>query len=222
MTRADSFPRPRIDDCIDQMGNAKYMSTFDLLKGYWQIPLTDRAKRISTFIVPDGTYSYITMPFGMRNAPATFQRYMNTVIRGLKRTKVYTDDLIIYSDTWEEHLSAINALFERLSEYNLTVNLNKSVFCQGTVKFLGHTIGQGHVAPLASKIETICNYSIPQNKKSLMRFLGMAGFYRRFCPNFSHLVSSLTNLLGNKVRYVWSGECRKAFEAVKTVLINIW
>ena len=160
------------------------------------------------------------MPFGMRNAPATFQRYMNTVIRGLKRTKVYIDDIIIYSDTWEEHLLAIGALFERLSEYRLTVNLNKCVFCQGTVKFLGHTIGQGSVAPLESKIEAIGSYTIPQNKKSLMRFLGIAGFYLRFCPNFSHIVSSLTNLLKKEVRYVWSEECQRAFESVKAVLTN--
>ena len=96
VTRPDTFPLPRINDSIDQMGNAKYLSTFDLLKGYWQVPLSDRARNVSSFITPTWTYRYRRMPFGMRNAPSTFQRHMNKVIRGVKRTRVYIDDVIIY------------------------------------------------------------------------------------------------------------------------------
>ena len=96
------------------------------------------------------------MPFGMRNAPSTFQRHMNQVIRGLKRTRVYIDDVIVYSGTWEKHVLAIKALFERQAHYQLTVNFPKSELGHAKVKFLGHEIGQGEVAPLNTKIKAIC------------------------------------------------------------------
>lgn len=123
LTKPDSFPLPRIEDCIDQVGSAVHVSKFDLLKGYWQVPLTARAQEISAFVTPSGLFSYKVMSFGLRNAPATFQRLMNRVISGLEGCAVYLDDVVIYSDTWLEHLSRIRALFDRLAAANLTVNL---------------------------------------------------------------------------------------------------
>lgn len=104
VTKADSFPLPRVDDCIDQVGAARYVSKFDLLKGYYQVPLTPRAQEVSAFVTPSGLYSYKVMSFGLRNAPATFQRLMNRVISGLQGCTVYLDDAVLVSDTWEEHL----------------------------------------------------------------------------------------------------------------------
>jgi len=95
VTKSDSFPLPRMDDCIDQVGSAKVLGKFDLLKGYWQVPLSKRAQEIAAFITPSGLYSYKAMPFGLRNAPATFQRLMNRVVSGLKGCEVYLDDLVI-------------------------------------------------------------------------------------------------------------------------------
>lgn len=106
------YPLPSVEDCIA----ACSVSKFDLLKGYWQIPLTARAKKISTVITPSGLYAYTVMSFGLRNAPATFQWLMNLVVSGLEGCAVYLDDLVIYSDTWEEHLARINSLLVRLSE----------------------------------------------------------------------------------------------------------
>merc|ERR1712002_380874 len=114
-TKPDSYPIPRIDDCIDRVGNAKYVSKFDLLKGYWQVPLSEKANELSAFVTPDGFYQYKVMPFGMRNAPATFQRLINTVTSGLTGCEAYLDDIIVYSDTWEDHLQQIRALFNRLT-----------------------------------------------------------------------------------------------------------
>jgi len=107
VTKTDSFPIPRIDDCIDKVGKAKYVTKFDLLKGFWQVPLTDRAKEISAFVTPDGLYPYKVMPFGMKNSPATFQRLINTVLAGLDNCDAYIDDAIIYSDEFDEHLQTI-------------------------------------------------------------------------------------------------------------------
>ena len=155
VTKTDSFPIPRIDDCIDKVGNSKYVTKFDLLKGFWQVPLTDRAKEVSAFATPNGLYQYKVMPFGMKNSPATFQRLVNNVIWGLDGCDAYIDDVIIYSDSWSDHLQRIRQFFDRLSKAKLTVNLAKTEFCHATVTFLGHLVGQGQVKPLEAKVNAI-------------------------------------------------------------------
>ncbi|CAB4033082.1 Transposon Ty3-I Gag-Pol poly [Paramuricea clavata] len=122
LTKSDNFPIPRMDDCVDKIGNAKYVSKFDLLKGFWQIPLSERAKEVSAFVTPRGLYQYKVMPFGMRNAPATFQRLINQIISQIDGCEGYIDDVIIYSDTWEEHLEILRKFFKRLSEAKLTIS----------------------------------------------------------------------------------------------------
>ncbi|XP_068250803.1 uncharacterized protein [Palaemon carinicauda] len=141
LTKTDSFPLPRVEDCIDCVGSAKYISKFDLLKGYWQVGLSPRAREISAFVTGDGLYECKVMPFGMKNAAATFQRLMNFITCDLEGCVVYIDDLIIYSDDWETHLKRIRALFEILRKAGLVVNLRKSDFAQAKVIYLGHEIG---------------------------------------------------------------------------------
>jgi hypothetical protein len=220
LSKTDSYPIPRIDDCIDKIGKGKYITKCDLLKGYWAVPLSDRAKRISAFVTPDGLYQYKVMPFGMRNAPATFQRMMNQCLKGLPGVEVYVDDIVIYSDTWEEHLCRLEAVLDRLKEANLTVNLAKSEFGQAKVIYLGYVVGRGQVAPVEAKIGSIIEYPVPSNRKSLMRFLGMAGYYRKFCKNFSDITTPLTNLLKKNQKFIWSKECDDAFAKVKSILCS--
>ena len=176
LTKSDNFPIPRIDDCVDKIGNAKYVSKFDLLKGFWQIPLSERAKEISAFVTPRGLYQYKVMPFGMRNSPATFQRLINRIISQIDGCEGYIDDVIIYSDTWEEHLEILRKFFKRLSEAKLTINLVKSEFGCGHVTYLGHIVGQGQVKPVNAKVEAIADFPQPTTKKHVMRLLGMAGY----------------------------------------------
>ena len=220
VTKPDSFPLPRMEDCVDQVGAAKFVSKFDLLKGYWQVPLTSRAREISAFITPFGLYSYSVMSFGLRNAPATFQRLMNRVVAGLTGCAVYLDDVVIYADTWEEHLSRIQALFERLAAGRLTINLAKCEFAQATVTYLGKMVGQGEVRPVRAKVVAIDAFPPPTTKKELMRFLGMIGYYRSFCNNFSTVVAPLTDMLKAKAVYVWSTRCQHAFEEAKRLLTS--
>ena len=130
VTNTDSYPIPRIDDCIDRIGNAKYVTKLDLLKGYYQVPMTMRARTVSAFATPDGLYQYKVMPFGMKNAPATFQRMINNVIKDLDYCYAYIDDLIICSDSWSDHMKHLKGTFKKLSAANLTVNLGKSEFCK--------------------------------------------------------------------------------------------
>lgn len=218
VTKPDSFPLPRMEDCIDRVGSAHFVSKFDLLKGYYQVPLTPRAQEISAFITPSGLYSYNVMSFGLRNAPSTFQRLMNRVVAGLEGCAVYLDDVVTYSDTWEEHLSCIRSFFERLRAAKLTVNLAKCEFARATVVYLGKVVGQGQVCPVRAKVQAIDAFPPPTSKKELMRFLGMVGYYRSFCANFSTVVAPLTALLKKNVKFLWSLDCQTAFENAKLLL----
>lgn len=220
VTKPDSFPIPRVEDCVDQVGSAKYVSKFDLLKGYWQAPLSERAREIAAFITPAGLYESKVMPFGLRNAPATFQRLMNMVVGDLEGCSVYLDDVVIYSDNWKNHLDRIEKLFDRLARAQLTINLAKCEFAKATVTYLGRVVGQGTVSLVRAKVQAIDDYAPPPTKKALMRFLGLVGYYRCFCRNFSTVVAPLTNLLKSKVEYVWSPECQSAFQNVKALICN--
>lgn len=199
VSKPDCYPLPRIEDCVDEVGSAKFVTKLDLLKGYWQVPLTPRAKEICTFVTPKGLFSYNVMPFGLRNAPATFQRLMNRVLDGLSGCTAYLDDVVVYSDSWDDHVQRLKALFDRLVEANLTINLSKCEFAKATVTYLGKVVGQGKVRPVSAKVEAIDNYPIPKTKKELQRFLGLVGYYRGFCQNFSTVVAPLTNLLSKKI-----------------------
>ena len=168
VTKTDSFPIPRIDDCIDKVGNSKNVTKFDLLKGFWQVPLTDRAKEVSAFATPNGLYQHKVMPFGMKNSPATFQRLVNNVICRFDGCDAYIDDVIIYSDSWSDHLQRIRKFFDRLSKAKLTVNLAKTEFCHATVTFLGHLVGQSQVKPLEAKVNAISEFPVPKCKRQLM------------------------------------------------------
>ena len=220
LTKVDSFPLPRMDDCVDRVGAAKFVSKLDLLKGYWQVPLSDRAREISAFVTPDGLWSYSVMAFGMRNAPSTFQRLVNRVLSGLPNCEAYLDDLVVYSSSWEEHLTQLAAVLGRLSHANLTVNLAKCEFVKATVTYLGKIVGQGQVRSVRAKVEAIDNFPIPHDRKALRRFLGMAGYYRSFCRNFSSVVSPLTTLLSPKIPFLWTPDCQQAFEGAKSLLVT--
>ena len=215
VTKADSYPLPRVEDCIDHVGKAQYVTTLDLLKGYWQIPLTERAKRLSAFVTSKGLYQYRVMLFGMRNAPATFQRMINQIVGGLDGCEAYIDDVIVYCNTWKEHLTQLQGLLSRFSEANLT---SKSEFGHAELTFLGHIVGNGQVKPTSAKIQAIVNYCTPKDKQELMHFLGMAGYYRRFCCNFSLITAPLTNLLKKNQKYAWDPTCQAAFQQVKSML----
>jgi hypothetical protein len=218
VTKTDSYPIPRMDDCIDRVGRAKFVSKFDLMKGYWQVPLTKRAVEVSAFVTPDGLYEYKVMPFGMKNAGATFQRMMNSVIMGLDGCDVYIDDVVIYSDTWEEHIRRCNALFQRLRQAKLSVHLGKCEFGKGTVTYLGHEVGSGSVRPIQAKVEKILEFPAPHDRRGIMRFMGMVGYYRKFCQNLSEVAAPMTNLLKKDSKFVWDTNCQRAFDGLKAVL----
>lgn len=220
-TKPDSFPLPRMEDCVDRVGSARFVTKLDLLKGYWQVPLTPRAAEISAFVTPDCFMQYSVMSFGLRNAPATFQRLMCKVLSGVPNCEVYLDDIVLYSSSsWSDHIQLILTVFERLRDASLTLNLAKCEFGKATVTYLGKQVGQGQVRPVEAKIQAISEFPTPRTKREVRRFLGMSGYYRSFCRNFSDVVLPLTNLLRNSMDFQWSVDCEAAFQNAKTLLCS--
>ena len=134
---------------------------------------------------------------------------MNCVINDIQGYDAYID---------VDHMSALKKLFDNILYAKLTVNLAKTEFCHGTVTFLGHVVGQGHVRPVTAKVKAITDFPTPTGKRQLMRFLGMSGYYRKFCPNFSSIAAPLTQLLKKGVDFLWSDDCRRAFDQLKALL----
>ena len=155
LTKADTYPVPRVDDSVDRIGAATFITKIDLVKGYWQVPLTERAKEIASFVANGAVYQCQVMPYGLRNAPATFQRLMDQVTDGLTHCVVYIDGIIIYDTTWAEHLVNVEALFARLQEAGLVVNLEKCEFVKARVQYLGYRVSHGYIAPPKVKVEAI-------------------------------------------------------------------
>ncbi|KAL1250687.1 hypothetical protein QQF64_018483 [Cirrhinus molitorella] len=217
-TVPDNYPLPRMEDCVDNVGYAKFVSKLDMLKGYWQVPLTPRASEIAAFITPDSFAQYTAMAFGLRNAPATFQRLVNAVLVGIPNCSAYLDDVVVYSRDWDEHMKSLRAVFEHFANASLTLNLAKCEFGQASVMYLGKEVGHGQVRPVEAKVEAMSKFPVPTTRRELRRFLGMAGYYRSFCRNFSSVVSPLTSLLSPSTAFVWNAECQYAFESVKTLL----
>ena len=211
---------PLIDDLIDSVGQAKFVTKIDLLKGYYQVGLTERAKLISSFITPFGLFQYEVIPFGLTNAPSTFQHLVNFIIQDLEGEYCYLDDTLVTGQTWEEHLYRLKSLFLQLKEAGLTMNLKKSVFCKATVTYLGHIVGNGNVCPKTANIEVVLDCHVPTIRKSLQQFLGLASYYRRFCKNFSSVAAPLTSLTSPKIKFIWNNECQASFEALKLFLCN--
>lgn len=220
ITRPDSYPLPRMEDCVDRVGSARYVTKLDLLKGYWQVPLTPRASEISASVTPDNFLQYTVMPFGLRNAPATFQRLTHRVLAGVSNCEAYLDDVVAYSSTWAEHLSTLSEIFRCLGEASLTLNLAKCEFGKGTVTYLGKRVGPGQVRPEAAQVQAVIEYPVPQARRALRRFLGMCGYYRGFCKNFSEVVAPLTTLVSPLKTFEWTPACQAAFEAAKALLCS--
>ncbi|KAL5013063.1 hypothetical protein ScPMuIL_011614 [Solemya velum] len=220
LIQADSYPMRRLDDCIDRVGNAKFITKLDLLKGYYQIPLTDRAKKVLTIITPDGLYSYKTVPFGRKTAGAVFQRMVNKLLRQWDDVDAYLDDVMITSDQWNAHLQRLRDVFQKFLDANLTLNLAKCEFGSARVKCLGHVVGLGKVLPAQAKIDGILKYPQPTNRREVRRILGSTGFYRRFCPNYSTVAAPLTDLLKKDRKFKWTPECEKAFQLLKQLLCS--
>ncbi|XP_023814763.2 uncharacterized protein LOC111947970 [Oryzias latipes] len=221
VSKFDSYPTPRIDNLIECLGKAKFLTTIDLCKGYWQVPLTERSQELTAFRTPWGLFQFTVLPFGLHGAPATFQRLMDQVLGGLKDCAcAYLDDIVVYSATWEEHLRHLKKVLECLHAAGLTINPAKCAFARRETEYLGYTIGGGLIKPQVNKVQAIESCPLPQTRKQLRSFLGLAGFYHKFIPSFSARAAPLTDMTGsrcpNKIR--WTTESVTAFRDIQQSL----
>lgn len=140
---------------------------------------------------------------------------------GVKNCEAYLDDVVAYSDTWDEHLETLTIIFSRLEKASLTLNLSKCEFGKATVTYLGKQVGQGQVRPVQVKVEAVIEYPVPHSRRSLRRFLSMCGYYRAFCSNFADVVAPLTSLTSPKAEFIWSPACQHAFEVAEALLCSV-
>ena len=166
---SNAYPMPRIDDMIDQLGKASYITTLDLTHGYWQVPVAERDRHKTAFITPFGLFQFKRMPFGLQGAPASFQRIMDRLIHGQHDyVSAYLDDLVIFSTSWEEHLRHLRAVLQRLKEAGLTARLKKCQFAMKTCNYLGHVVGNGVIRPSIEKIAAVEAFVTPKTKTEVI------------------------------------------------------
>ena len=219
----DAYPMPRIEELIDRLGGAQYLTTIDLVRGYWQVPMADKAKELTAFVTPYGLFQFKVMPFGLNGAPATFQRLMDRVTHGMSEyTAANLDDLAAYSATWKDHLEHVRQVLVRLRESGLTAKHDKCQFGMKHCRYLGYVVGGGEVRPELAKVEEVKKWKRPRTKKEVRMFWGLSGYYRSFIPQYSVIAAVLTDLTRkDRPKLVrWTEECEEAFEKLKEVLCN--
>lgn len=225
VTVRDSYPLPRMDDCIDFLGDATVFSTLDCNSGYWQIPVADEDKDKTTFVCHEGAYRYIRLPFGLSNAPATFQRAIDMILGGLKWKSclVYLDDIIVFSRSAEDHVGHLREVFEALQGAGLSLKAKKCHFFQEEVEYLGHVVGRGHLKVQDKNIRGLEEASPPRCKKDLRSFLGMCNVYRRFVKDYARIARPLAAKTSTRLPDRWdhlTEEEAQSFEELKRRLIS--
>jgi len=221
-TVKDSYPLPRIDDCLDCLGGAKWFSTMDLRSGYHQVAMDERDKDKTTFVTRRGTYCFNVMPFGLCNAPATFQRLMDCTMRGLNYEVclIYLDDIIVFSPDVASHLERLETVLARLQSAGLKLKPDKCSFLQSSVDFLGYKVSGCGIETDQSKIDAVLRWPVPVKLREVRSFLGLCGYYRRFVPNFSAVAAPLHAMTKKNATFCWTAECQKAFDELKHKLSN--
>ena len=231
-TIKDSYALPRIEEILETLSGSKYFTVLDMKSGYHQIEVLEEHKSRTAFTVgPLGFWEFNRLPFGLSNAPATYQRLMEMCLGdyNMKICAIYLDDLIIFSSTLEEHLDRLDKVLTRLRECNLKLNPKKCKFMQRKVKYVGHICSEHGVEADPEKIEKVVSWPRPKNAEEVRQFTSFAGYYRRFVKDFSKIAKPLTDLhpstsnkkvkKGNRCKpFQWGDEEQNAFDALKQAL----
>ena len=223
VSKKDAYPLPYMSVILDRLRAAKYISTLDLTKAFHQVPLTPESKQITAFTVPGkGLFQFVTMPLGLSNSPATFQRLIDEVITPemAPYCYAYLDDIIIATETFEEHLLWLKKVFHRLSEAGLILNPEKCEFCRAEVKYLGFVVNNKGLQVDPDKIAPIRDYPAPKNIRQVRRWMGMTSWYRRFIPDYATRMSPVTALLKKGKKWEWGPEQQRSFEDIKEKLMT--
>ena len=231
-TRRDAFPMPRIDEALDALGNAKYFTTLDLTSGYWQVKVAEKDQAKTAFTTPMGLFECVRMPFGLQNAPATFQRLMTSCLgdQQFESLLIYLDDIIIFSSSFDDHLERLRLVLGRLRQQGLKLKPRKCHLLQTKVKYLGHVISQEGIETDPEKTASVKDWPVPKNSRDVRRFLGFTGYYRRFVPGYAKVAKPLFQLTEGGGRrkanrkplppFTWTEECEASFQILKSKLTS--
>ena len=224
-TKPDVFPLPRINELLDQLGRSKYFSTLDLAAGYWQIRVHEDSQEKTAFITQHGLYEFRVMPFGVMNAPAVFQRLMQKVLEGLQSdngkefASVYLDDVIVFSETLQDHVNHLRAVCNRLRNAGLKLNPKKCKFVCEEVEYLGHLVTPSGLKPNDRNLDAVKHFPTPTTIKQLRQFLGLTSHYRRFVMNYAKIAHPLYALTKKGAIFHWTANCEVAFESLRSWLL---
>ena len=222
VTKAYVVRLPTIDEILSKLGGAKYISTFDLKSGFFNVPLDKKSKEYTSFTTLKGQFAFNRAPFGLRNSPSYFVELMQLALDGLDEfCTFYVDDIIVWSNSLEEHLKHINMLFERLRKHKLKLKLKKCQFMKAESNHLGFIVTSSGVKPDPEKVRAIRTLGPPTNVKECRSFVALCSYYRRFVPNFAKISEPIVALTKKYARFKWTEEAQKAFEYMKESLTVI-
>jgi len=221
-TKSDPFPIPRMEALLGKLGAASFVSKIDLRKGYWQIAMEPVSIPQTAFICDDGKFEFLRMPFGLKTAPSIFQRFVNNMLGNARGqfADAYIDDIIIYSNSWAEHLNHIRDILHKIRKAGMTANVEKCVFGKTSIKYLGFIITPEGVSTDPEKVAPIANYPIPKNPKEIKRFLGLCGWYRHYVEHFATVAEPLNGLLQKGRKFHWGNLQQEAFCRLKSAIAN--
>ena len=220
VTKKDVYPIPRIDEMLDALNKSKYYTVLDMCQGYHQVPVKESDKEKTAFSYFGGHFEFNFMPFGLCNSAPTFQRLMDTLLSGLlwNSCLVYIDDVIIFSETFEEHVNRLESVFTRFQESGLKLKAKKCFFAKREVTFLGHCVNEHGISPDKEKVSAIKNFPKPNNVSELRSFVGLISYYRKFIPDFASKADSFHKLLRKGTKYIWDENCVRTFDMFKQAL----
>lgn len=221
VTDRDNYPLPLIDDCIENLGGKAFYAVLDLKNGFHQVEIEEASKKYTSFVVPNGQYEYERMPFGLKNAPAVFQRYVNGIFRDLTNQSqivIYMDDISFGSAGFEDFKQLMRCVLTRVTSRGLELNLSKCKFGCNKIDYLGYSISADGIEPNDDHIVAIRNYPMPTSAREVHPCIGLFSYFRRFVPQFSTVARPLQLLLRKDAAFNFNQECIDAFYTLRALL----